>query len=267
MPYCALTGVAYSLRCGGVGSPHPCDVFVMVLMSTREGGALRVAIVCYARQSYGKKMRKSIGCLPLLRHRGTDYLCTHMRLQELFKAKGYDQTTDKGSVHSYLDGYYGKEFSDRDAVLDILEIGVCSGGSLVLFSEWMPNARVVGLDIDESSKKHIEDNIWGADTRNIQVYIMDAYTKEALDMFDDSSFDYVIDDGPHTLESMIYAVEYWLDKVKPGGKLVIEDVQQEAWYGPIEKAAHQKGAEKITIFDLRTSSGSRYDDIIIEIQK
>lgn len=191
-----------------------------------------------------------------------------MTLQEYFNANGYRDTTDKGSVHDYLNGYYGPEFEDkRNLSLDILEIGVCGGGSLAMFSSWMPNAKVVGLDIDPKSREHIEENAWGVDMKNVEVHIIDAYTQEARDRFKDNSFDYVIDDGPHTLESMLYAVEYWLDKVKPGGKLVIEDIQRVEWYEAIEEMAHKKRAEKITIFDLRKKSTDRYDDIIIEIQK
>ena len=189
-------------------------------------------------------------------------------LQQLFEQKNYKHTTDKGSVHTYLEGYYGKEFEDkRQQPISLLEIGVFMGGSLALFSEFMPKATIVGVDVDPKVKEVIAKNAFDVDMKNVSVHIVDAYSKEALDMFEDNSFDYIIDDGPHTLDSMMFAVYNWFHKVKEGGKLIIEDVQDPKWFDILRGAGNKMGAKKITIFDLRTSEGSRYDDIIIEIQK
>lgn len=189
-------------------------------------------------------------------------------LQQLFEEKDYQRTTDKGSVHTYLERYYGKEFEDkRDSFISILEIGVFTGGSLALFSEWMPNATIVGIDVEEFSKECIQKNVWGIDTKNITVYTKDAYNRETVSMFDDNSLDYIVEDGSHVIGDVLFVVKHWLDKIKKGGKLIIEDVQSLDWYEQVQEIALEKGAEKITIFDLRTSEGSRYDDIVIEIQK
>ena len=189
-------------------------------------------------------------------------------LQQLFEQKNYKHTTDKGSVHTYLEGYYGKEFEDkREKPISLLEIGVFMGGSLALFSEFMPKATIVGVDVDPKVKEAVAKNAFDVDMKNVSVHIVDAYSKEALDMFEDDSFDYVIDDGPHTLDSMIFSIYNWFAKVKEGGKLIIEDVQAPEWFDILRGAGNKMGAKKITIFDLRTSEGSRYDDVIIEIQK
>jgi hypothetical protein len=39
--------------------------------------------------------------------------------------------TDKGCSHDYLDGYYGKEFANRDRDITLVEIGIGDGYSLV----------------------------------------------------------------------------------------------------------------------------------------
>jgi len=189
-------------------------------------------------------------------------------LQQLFEQKDYKHTTDKGSVHTYLERYYGKEFEDkREQPISLLEIGVFMGGSLALFSEFMPKATIVGVDVDPNAKEAVAKNVWGVDMKNVSAHTIDAYTEEALDMFEDNSFDYIIDDGPHTLDSMIFAVYNWFHKVKEGGKLIIEGGPTPEGCEIIRGAGNKMGAKKITIFDLRTSEGSRYDDIIIEIQK
>ena len=45
-------------------------------------------------------------------------------------------TSDKQTDHSYLSGYYEREFKNRDRDINLLEIGVAQGDSLRLWSEW-----------------------------------------------------------------------------------------------------------------------------------
>jgi len=177
-----------------------------------------------------------------------------MTLQELFE-RSYVGLTDKGDSHDYLEGYYQKEFEDkRNAILNILEIGVFNGGSMMMFSDWLSGAEFDGIDIHPPLYMK-------ACTK-----VMDAYTEEALSMHKDEYYDYIIDDGPHTLESMIYTTKHWTKKLKTGGKLIIEDVQSMDWCDDIRSAAQGNGLFKFTIFDLRERK-NRYDDILIEILK
>ena len=177
-----------------------------------------------------------------------------MTLQELFE-KSYAGLTDKGDTHDYINGYYQEEFKDkRDAALNILEIGVFEGGSMMMFSEWMPNAIMEGIDIN--TPRFMAKN----------TYIGDAYCQDTVSRYQDGHYDYIIDDGPHTLESMLYAIRHYTSKLKEGGKLIIEDVRNISWCDDLRTAAMEKGLVKFTIFDLR-SNKNRYDDILVEIVK
>jgi hypothetical protein len=82
-------------------------------------------------------------------------------------------------------------------------------------------------------------------------------------MYADNHFDYIIDDGPHTLESQIYSVENWIHKVKDGGKLIIEDIASTEALQELIK--HTNYPYKIV--DLRQSAPNRFDDLILEITK
>ena len=86
-------------------------------------------------------------------------------------------------------------------------------------------------------------------------------------MFDDNSIDYLIDDGPHTFESQCYVITNWLSKVKPGGKIIIEDVQEYERFEKFETLIKDNNLNVSTkIFDSRERKG-RYDDLIFEITK
>ena len=73
--------------------------------------------------------------------------CTHPHANGAY-------TTDKGSDHDYILGYYASEFEGKqDSVTDILEIGVMSGGSLMLWHHYFNSANIEGIDIG----KHVAE--------------------------------------------------------------------------------------------------------------
>ena len=175
-------------------------------------------------------------------------------------------TTDKGSYHDYLEGYYSKEFTSPDKVTSILEIGVQNGGSLILWHEWFTNAKIVGIDITDACLNNYREASLGREFPRIDIVIADGYDKSVVDTHKDNSYDYIIDDGPHTLESMKDAIELWMPKVKKGGKLIIEDLQHVEWFEELAFHAKKFGYEKYRTFDLRENKG-RYDDLIFELEK
>ena len=65
---------------------------------------------------------------------------------------------------------------------------------------------------------------------------------------------------------MIISAQKWINKVKPGGKLIIEDVQEFLWAEVIESYTDKSKVESYKVFDLRKDK-DRYDNIIIEIER
>lgn len=175
-------------------------------------------------------------------------------------------TTDKGSYHDYLEGYYSKELTNPEKVTSILEIGVQNGGSLILWHEWFTNAKIVGIDVTDACLNNYKEASLGREFPRIEIIIADGYDKAVVDAHKDNSYDYIIDDGPHTLESMKDAIELWMPKVKVGGKLIIEDLQHVEWFEELAAHAEKFGYKKYRTFDLRQSKG-RYDDLIFELEK
>jgi cephalosporin hydroxylase len=175
-------------------------------------------------------------------------------------------TTDKTTVHDYIDGYYNEEFKDPDKVTDILEIGVQNGGSLILWHQWFKNANITGIDVLKECIDNYKQASFGAEFSRIKIIIDDAYASSIAVHHKDNSYDYIIDDGPHSLWSMQMAIELWMPKVKDGGKLIIEDLQHPEWFGELISHAAKFGYEKYRTFDLRDNKG-RYDDLIFELEK
>jgi SAM-dependent methyltransferase len=121
--------------------------------------------------------------------------------------------SDKDTSHNYLP-VYQQEF-DKIEDIKILEIGVCFGGSLVLWNEFFVNSEIHGID----NVKYSDDLFpgimyWG----NYQDLCND---------FEDNYFDYIINDSLHYAEDQIEAFDLYYSKLKPGGKFFMEDIPNE----------------------------------------
>lgn len=181
----------------------------------------------------------------------SDFFYSDLALHELGTRK---YITDKGDAHTYIKGYYAEEFNNiRDEKINLLEIGLAHCGSARLWRDWFINGNIDVVEVNPNLIKPID---------GVNIFLGDAYEKHTLNLFKDDYYDYIIDDGPHTIESQIYAVEHWMDKVKPGGKLVIEDISSDEYLNKLIASTKHS----CRIFDFRGISG-RWDDIILEIEK
>lgn len=146
-----------------------------------------------------------------------------MDFAEFYKITG--KKSDKGTIHQYIYSFYSDEFTPKkNDNLTIVEIGIQRGYSLILWKDWFINSNIYGIDNGtEMNPEAIQmvDSIIG-----INVIYRDAYDNQTCNLFEDNSIDYLIDDGPHTLESQIKCVQQWFPKIKKGGKLIIEDIQK-----------------------------------------
>ena len=172
--------------------------------------------------------------------------------------------TDKGGSpadggHDYVKGFYDKEFARyQDKEISLLEIGISGGASLVLWSKYFEKGNIVGIDIQD----RVPDKYRNID--RVTHIIKDAYTYEVAESF--GKFDIVIDDGPHTLDSMIQCIRLYLDKVNEGGILVIEDIQDVEWFDVLKDNVPKEYQNNIECIDIRENIG-RYDDLLFVVRK
>jgi len=195
-------------------------------------------------------------------------------------------STDKNQGHNYIESYYSEKFTPlKDEPIKLLEIGTYRFGSLILFRDWFTSGQIVGIDAnplvyDPSIKdfvyisqtpKYLEyfdnNNYSNTILKNCDFYMLDAYCQETLDRFEDNSFDFIIDDGSHTLEHQEYAIKNWLKKVKPGGTLIIEDIHPLKNCAYFDSFVYEEECIKTTI-DLRELRRNlNVDTILYEIKK
>ena len=129
--------------------------------------------------------------------------------------------TDKGYIHSYLANFYQPLLESRNFIDSILEIGIFKGSSLVLWNKALPNALLVGVDIEDQQGLNPDFNLLKVDHRFVFRY-GDAYGED--DFFSGlGKFDLIIDDGPHSFDSQLHAIKF-RKMLNLSGILIIEDV-------------------------------------------
>jgi trans-aconitate methyltransferase len=165
--------------------------------------------------------------------------------------------TDKETSHNYLSEVYEKIFLDfKFKKINILEVGVSTGHSLILWHEFFPKVSIYGIDNELTLEKEFVKPF----KRIKVVRYGDAYLKSTLSGFPD--FDIAIDDASHYLHDQIkFMVNLYL-KLNKDGIMLIEDIR-----GSKETLALLDLAKKLKletqVFDLRLQTRNSGSIILV----
>ena len=181
--------------------------------------------------------------------------------------------TDKNTSHSYISTYERLFSSKKMFKNNILEIGIGepkqnkeNGGSIKLWFDYFPNSTIYGLDIHDIS--NVNDIIKNNDRIKLFTSI-NAYDTTFIEntfVKNNIKFDILIDDGPHTLDSMVFFVRHYLHLLNETGVLVIEDIPDITWINILIQNVPEEYRKFIQIEDLRHVK-NRWDDIMFIINK
>jgi len=167
-----------------------------------------------------------------------------------------NEYTDKNSCHSYIEVYEKLFAPIRDSCTKVLEVGIHHGASINIWLNYFQNAHIVGIDPNPLVTYDFSNN------SRISIFKQNAYDMTLVTSLGLETFDIVIDDGPHTRASMIDFATMYSKLLKPGGILVIEDIQSSDWIPLIIKCLPTNMQHNAVVYDRRHIKG-RYDDIMI----
>lgn len=179
--------------------------------------------------------------------------------------------TDKQRSHCYLDLYEKLLYSKKNTAKHILEIGIGdfnlkNGGSIKLWYDYFNKAIIHGLDI--LSIDRVIDELQNNDRiklyTSINAYDETFFTNNILNS--GIKFDMLLDDGPHTLESIILFIQLYLQVIADDGILIIEDIQKMEYVSILVNLIPNNLKKYIEIYDLRNISHCP-DNIVFVINK
>jgi hypothetical protein len=190
-----------------------------------------------------------------------------MSLEELVD----NSRTDKNTTHSYLPLYQKLLISKKETAKNVLEVGIGdfgpkNGGSIKLWRNFFTNATIYALDTLPINR--VLDELLN-DDRIILYTSTDAYNEPFfITHFLNKNIkcDFMLDDGPHTLESMKQFIKLYSQIMTDDGILIIEDIQSWDWIDILKNEVPEKLKQFIKVYDLRKNK-NRYDDIVFTIDK
>ena len=162
---------------------------------------------CYRLAFYLADAWAELACNPLFAH---------------FSANRAGRVLDKW-VH-YFPIYTRHLEQFRDRAVNVLEVGVYRGGGLEMLSRYLgPEAKLVGLDIDEDAVRSVKGRF--------PVMLGDQTDPAVLRRLNGEygPFDVIIDDGGHTMEQQIVTIETLFPLLNDGGVFVVEDTHTSYW--------------------------------------
>lgn len=136
-----------------------------------------------------------------------------MTLHEL----GLKYGTDKATFHNFCE-LYDEHLTPYKNIKKMLEIGIYRGESLLMWKEYFPEALIVGADINRYNIN--EDRIK-------TICINQENESDLLSL--DNDFDFIIDDGGHTMLQQQLTLKVCVDKLKSGGIYILEDLHTSNW--------------------------------------
>lgn len=127
---------------------------------------------------------------------------------------GIKYHTDKAYLHNFCNDYEKLLLKD---VKTLWEIGILDGASLRMWSEYYPNAKIIGYDIEDKSSLSFNDNV--------SVKLLDQSNKSQLsELAKQTDIDIIVDDGSHITQHQILTFEMLFNCLKSGGQYVLEDL-------------------------------------------
>jgi hypothetical protein len=113
-------------------------------------------------------------------------------------------------------------YDKRDKIQTMVEVGVLRGASIKMWDEYLPNAKILGLDINGehfnehqfSSRVHLE--VCDASKKVSLEAVLKKHNMESIDLF--------IEDGSHRVSEQVSTLEAAWKYIKSGGIYVIEDL-------------------------------------------
>jgi SAM-dependent methyltransferase len=154
----------------------------------------------------------------------TSELCEIGRKYDTDKSSQRSNVTDKRHCHPYTLFYDGLFRSKKEEPLEIAELGILDGASLLMWQEYFKHSNIHGFEyntafIENFKQKYNNDRVYLSE---IDVTNADSIKNAFRNA--NTMYDIIIEDTTHQFEDQIRAIENVYQYLKPGGILIIEDI-------------------------------------------
>ena len=139
-----------------------------------------------------------------------------------------NSNTDLISCRPYTIFYNDFFIKQRNEKLQLAEIGISNGGSLLMWSEFFNNSKIYGFEYNNQLIDKLNDKLKDkVNNNNIFLSEIDVrYQTKISKKFNNinEKFDIIIDNSTHKFEDQIRLIKNIYHFLKPGGVIIIEDI-------------------------------------------
>ena len=157
-------------------------------------------------------------------HKNSSELCEIGKKYDTDKSSQRSNVTNSRHCHPYT-LFYDTLFKDKkNEQLQIAELGILDGASLLMWREYFKKANIYGFEYNDSMINHFKQKY---DNERITLSHIDVTNEESIkNSFSNLNiqYDIIIEDTTHQFEDQIRVIENIYQYLKPGGILIIEDI-------------------------------------------
>ena len=159
------------------------------------------------------------------------YVQTNNLIQTYLEASQF--MSDKGHTHGYIEPY-GKLIQHlQHQKVTVCEVGVAAGGSLYLWDRYFtsPASIIYGADIQFHHGLQPWETIKSKLTKRVKLLETPSQLLADTEL-KNLTFDLVVDDASHMLDTQIDFIRFFLPRMKSKGVLIVEDILPDDWNRP-----------------------------------
>lgn len=176
-----------------------------------------------------------------------------------------NENINKHITHSYSSVY--ELLLKNKNIKNIIEIGNFEVNSIKLWYDYFPTANIYSFHLNPNelseSSEFKDERIKYFASNNIHT---NAYEQSFIDSIKEVAFDFALNNGPHTLDSMKQFINTYLPLIKDDGLLIIEGIQDIKWLDELSESVSYTFKKNIKTYDLRGIK-NKDDDILFIIDK
>lgn len=151
-------------------------------------------------------------------------LCELGRIYDTDKSSQRNNVTDYRHCHPYTLFYDSLFKNKRNEKLEIAELGIGEGSSLLMWSEYFINSNIYGFDFSNEIINGFKEH---HNSERFKISHMDVTNKYSIiNSFNKVNvlYDIIIDDTTHNFDDQIRVIVNAYSLLKPGGVIIIENI-------------------------------------------
>lgn len=145
-----------------------------------------------------------------------------------------------GAWHEFVE--FGRWLVETMQPETVVDLGTFKGNSAYAFASGRKDAKVITIDKEEQEEAKILDKVPNIE-RRVSTF------NDQLDSFKDNSIDLIHVDGDHYFNSVMEDVTNWSKKIAPNGVMLIHDVSNGAFIGPLTVFVEVLNTHKLMFMD------------------